>query len=165
MLETIYWLALILGAAYLLLGAVIGDIFDAFDFDFGDGTSVLGVFMTTIAAFGAGGLLGRQIWGQSEGVSVVTGLVAGAVLGFLAYLFFRALARSEAEDAFSLDSLVGRVGRVVLAITPNGTGRVSVLHDGMTRMFTATSKKNLLVGETVVVDSTNGDVLNVTRVK
>lgn len=166
MIEAVYWAMLAVGLGYLFIATVIGDFLDIFDFEFGDGVNVVGVFMATLAGMGSGGLLGVQVLGQSEGTSVLTGLFVAALLGGVSFLGFRVLAHSEAPNAFNLQELVGKVGRVIVSITPGSTGRVTILHDGMTRSFSATSKQQVLTpGETVVVDRTTGDVLEVKRVR
>lgn len=162
-LELAYWVALGVGALFLVLSILLGDVFDLFDFDLGDGVSATPVLFTAIAAFGGGGLLALKTSDISQGGSVVVGLASAFVLGGLALLFFKVLGRQEAEGAFSAEQLVGLEGRCTVAILPGKSGRVSVHHQGMTRSFTATSEEEIDSGADIVVRGTLGNSLKVSR--
>lgn len=162
-LELAYWVALGVGAGFLVLSILLGDVLDVFDFDFGDGVSATPILFTAIAAFGGGGLLALKTTEIGQGRSVLVGLASAFVLGGLALFFFRVLGRQEAEGAFSAVQLVGLEGRCTVAIPPGKTGRVSVHHQGMTRSFTATSEDQIRSGEDIVVRETLGNTLKVAR--
>lgn len=162
-LELAYWVALGVGAGFLVLTIVLGDVLDVFDFDLGDGVSATPVLFTAIAAFGGGGLLALKAGELDAGPSIVAGLVSAFVLGGLAFLFFKVLGRQEAETAFSASQLVGLDGRCTVAIHPGKTGRVSVHHQGMTRSFTATSEQEIASGDEIVVREALGNSLKVAR--
>src|SRR5688500_16582160 len=131
-LEVGYWIALGVGVGFLLLSIVLGDVFDFLDFldfDFGDGFAATPVFFTSIAAFGAGGLLGLNAFNLTSGGSIIAGVGSGLVLGALAALFFAALHKQEATDAFGTDQLIDARGRCTLGIVPGKSGRVSIQHE------------------------------------
>ena len=165
-LELAYWIALGVGAAFLLLSVVLGDIFDFLDFldfDLGDGFSATPVLFTAIAGFGGGGLLALQAFEASEGTSVFAGLGSAVVFGGLAAALFAALHRQEAKEGFTKVRLVGARGRCVLAIPAGREGRVAIAHEGMTRTLTASSDEAIATGEAVVVVDIVGDTLRVEK--
>ena len=162
-LEVAYWVALGVGAGFLVLSILLGDALDVFDFDLGDGVAATPVLFTAIAAFGGGGLLALKTTDISQGRSVLVGLASAFVLGGLAFLFFRVLGRQEGEGAFSAGQLVGLEGRCTVAIPAGRTGRVSVHHQGMTRSFTATSEQEIGSGGEIVVLEALGNTLKVAR--
>jgi membrane-bound ClpP family serine protease len=163
----VYWLALGIGLGLLVLSIVLGDVFDFLDFidiDIGGGDlSITPVLFTAVAAFGAGGLIGIEAFGLGQGGSIVMGLGAGIGAGGLAGLLFAALHRQEAKDPFELSKLVGGRGRCSLAVGPGRIGRVSVTHEGMTRVYSASSVEDIAVGEEVVVQDVVGSQLTVAR--
>ena len=162
-LETVYWIALAVGALFLLGSIVLGDIFDFLDFldiDLGGGFSATPVLFTTLAGFGAGGLLGLKAFDLSEGASVWPGLGTAVVMGGLAVFLFMALGKQEGKT-FGTGELVGERGRCVLAIPANREGRVAIHYAGMTRTYTASSTDPVAVGEEVVVVDAIGNALKV----
>ena len=165
-LEAAYWIALAVGASFLLLSILLGDVFDFLDFldfDIGDGFSVTPVLFTALAAFGGGGLLALDAFEASRGWSIVSGLGSGIVAASLAAALFAALHRQEAGEGFAVTQLVGARGRCTLAIRPGKEGRVAVHHEGMTRTFTATSAGEIGAGEDIVVLDVVGTSLKVSR--
>lgn len=162
-LEVAYWIALGVGAGFLVLTILLGDVLDVFDLDIGDGVSATPILFTAIAAFGGGGLLALKTTEVSQGKSILIGLASALVLGGLALLFFRGLGRQESEGAFSAAQLVGLEGRCTVAIVPGKSGRVSVHHEGMTRSFTATSEQEISSGDEIVVREALGGSLKVAR--
>ena len=165
-LELWYWIALGVGVGFLLLSIVFGDVFDFLDFldfDMGDGFAATPIVFTALAAFGGGGLLGVGAFGMGSGGSVLVGLASAFVFGGLAAMLFSTLRRQEAPQAFGIDQLVGARGRCSLAIVPGKSGRVSLLHEGMTRTFTATSDEPINSGDDVVVVDVVSNSLHVAR--
>lgn len=162
-LEVAYWIALGVGAGFLVLSILLGDVFDFIDFDLGDGISATPVLFTAIAGFGGGGLLALKASELDPGESVVVGLVSAVALGGLAFVFFKVLGGQEAEGAFSASQLVGSQGRCIVAIKPGASGRVLVPHEGMTRSFTATSDEEIASGDEIVVHGAIGNSLKVAR--
>lgn len=161
-LEAVYWLVLAVGLGMLVLALVVGDFLDFLDFDL-PGTDVAAgpVFFAATAAFGAGGLLGLQVFELSEGGSLLSGLGTGVVVGGLTAALFAALRRQEAAGGFDKTQLVGVRGRCTLAVAPGKVGRVTVRHEGMSRSFTATSSETIAAGEDIVVQDVVGGSLTV----
>ena len=83
---------------------------------------VIFAFMT---AFGGGGAA-ASVYGLSTLPSVGIGLGSGLVIGGLVYGLTLAVFRQQATSGFEVASLVGKSGRVVIAIPAGGTGQVSV---------------------------------------
>lgn len=162
-LEAAYWIALGVGAGFLVLSILLGDVLDVFDLDIGDGVSATPILFTAIAAFGGGGLLALETSDISQGRSILVGLASALVFAGLAFFFFKALAGQEAEGAFSADQLVGLQGHCTVAIPRGKSGRVSVRHQGMTRSFTATSEEEIVSGAEIVVREALGNSLKVAR--
>lgn len=163
-LEIAYWLALGVGLAILVLSVAFGGVLEIFEFDIGDvGVPFAPLFFGSIAAFGAGGLIGVEAFDLGTAGSIAAGLVTGVVVGVLIGLLFVLLHKQEADEPFALADLVGQRGRSTLAIGPGRTGKVSVHYAGMTRSLTATSVEEIAAGEEVVVLDIVGTVLTVAR--
>lgn len=162
-LELAYWIALGVGAGFLVLSILLGDVFDFIDFDLGDGVAATPVLFTAIAGFGGGGLLALNATELGAGASIAVGLLSAVGLGALALGFFKALGRQESEGVFSASQLAGLEGRCTVPIVPPKTGRVSVHHQGMTRSFTATSEQEIASGDEIVVQEAIGNTLKVAR--
>lgn len=163
-LELAYWIALGAGVGFLVLSIVLGDVFDIFDFlDFGlgDNFAATPVLFTGLAAFGGGGLLGLNALGLGAGASIFAGLGSAVLAGGAAAFLFTALQRQEAGPGFTVDQLVGARGRCTLAIQAGKEGKVAILHDGMTRTLSASSRHDIAVGDDVVVDDAVGTSLRV----
>ena len=161
-LELVYWLTLGIGLGMLFLSMVLGGILDSFDIDFGDaGIPIVPVLFGSIAAFGAGGLLGTKAFGFGAGGSIALGLGTGAAAGTATVLLFLVLKRQEQAEGFEVSRLVGVRGRTTLAIGPGRVGRVSVHYAGMTRSLTATSREDIPAGVDIVVEDVVGGVLTV----
>lgn len=166
-LEAAYWIALGIGTGFLLLSIFLGDVFDFLDFlDFGLGDSFAAtpVLFTGLAAFGGGGLLALNAFGTGAGASIFAGLGSSILAGGLAAALFAALHRQEAGPGFTVDQLVGARGRCTLAISSGKEGKVAILHEGMTRTLSASSRHEITVGEDVVVDDAVGNSLRVSPV-
>lgn len=163
-LELVYWVALGVGLGFLAISVIVGEIFDAMHLDFGDtGVPVIPVLFASLAAFGAGGLLGIEAFGFGRGGSVMTGLGTGIAVGGLTAGMFGLLRRQESKEGFELSKLVGERGRSTMAIGPGRTGRVSIYYAGMTRSLNATSAEAIPSGQEIVVIDVVGNVLTVSR--
>jgi membrane protein implicated in regulation of membrane protease activity len=136
-MNTYYWFALIVGAG-LLLFSLLGDAdggdgadgADGNDAD-PDGLRILSMRTATyfLFAFGATGILA----GLTRAGGLVTAIVAaaaGVFSGGLSAATFRWLKRSQSGALAADDSLVGRVGRVTLPLSENGTGKIEIERSG-----------------------------------
>ncbi|MBI4259827.1 MAG: hypothetical protein HY658_04610 [Actinobacteria bacterium] len=163
-LEAVYWVTLGVGLGILAISLLLGDIFDFFDVDIGDtGLPIIPVFFAAMSAFGAGGLLGIELFGLGTRGSVVTGLGVGLGAGALTALLFAALRRQETHEGFELSHMIGERGMCTLSLGPGRVGKVSVHHAGMTRSFPATSDETIGAGEEVVVRDVVGETMRVAR--
>lgn len=131
---TVFLAIAAIGFIFLLLSMVFGELFDHLDLgggvdhDFDHGgpgifsTRILSVFVTCFGAFGA---IATQ-YGLSPAPAAGIGLIGGVVFGGILWAFARFLwAQQSSSDVVSGD-LVGRSGRVVVAIPAGGVGQVRV---------------------------------------
>ncbi|HEX9713906.1 MAG TPA: NfeD family protein [Actinomycetota bacterium] len=163
-LEAAYWIALGAGLGFLVLALLLGDVFDLFDIELGGSDLAAGpIFFATVAAFGAGGLLGIKAFEFGTGGSIYVGLGTGLSMGALTGLLFSALRRQEAGDGFELAKLIGARGRCSVAIHPGQVGRVIVPYGGMSRSLSARSSDEIAVGDEVVVKDVVGNTITVSR--
>jgi len=122
---------------------------------------VIFAFMT---AFGGGGAV-ASVYGLSTLPSVGIGLGSGLVIGGLVYALTLAVFRQQATSGFEVASLVGKPGRVVIAIPAGGTGQVSVAAGGGSSTLLASARDGDAVpeGSTVRVVQVQGDRLVIER--
>ena len=152
--DFIFAVATLVGGVLLLITVVfddiLGGILDSFGLEFG-GTSVTPLLLGFIAMFGAGGLLATQVFdihgGQAALVATVFGIVGAGIAGGL----FAWLRRSESEEPFSLEDLVGGSAYVSVAIPAGRYGTVMVHAEGQAHEFAATSSSEVPSGSTVSV--------------
>jgi len=160
--DTVFLACMLIGVVLLLLTVLLDDIFsgvfEAFDFDIGDG-SALPVVLGFVAMFGAGGLIGTQTLGLSSAGASFLGVGAGVVGAGLVYLVYGMLKRMEAPGAFSRSDLIGHVGRVDLPIKANGDGSINISYSGLSHTFAATSAQDLPSGAVVTVTAVAGTTL------
>lgn len=156
-----------IGFLFLLISLIFGEIFDFFhfdaDLDHGGpsffSTRVLSVFIT---AFGGVGAIGVR-YGLTPGTASLAGVASGFALGSLIYFFARFLYNQQASSDMSVHDLVGRTGRVVVAIPAEGVGQVRLQigetlvdkiarsHDGQPIPENAVARVEEILGETLVV--------------
>ncbi len=152
--DFIFAVATLVGGVLLLITVVfddiLGGILDAFGLEVG-GTSVTPLLLGFIAMFGAGGLLATQVFdihgGQAALVATVFGIIGAGIAGGL----FAWLRRSESEEPFSLEDLVGGSAYVSVAIPAGRYGTVMVHAEGQAHEFAATSSSEVPSGSTVSV--------------
>ena len=94
------------------------------------------VIFTFMTAFGGGGAI-ASLYGLSTIASVGAGLAAGLVIGGAIYALSVAMFRQQSSSGFDLGSLIGRPGRVVVAIPAQGTGQVAIEAGGGTSTLLA----------------------------
>ena len=163
-LETAYWIALAVGMGFLVLSLLLGDLFDFLDFEVGGSDFAGGpVFFATLAAFGAGGLIGIKGFGFGTGGSIYLGIGTGLGMGAVTTMLFTALRRQEAGAGFDLSQLTGVHGRCTVALGPGKVGRIVVRSAGMSRSLAARSAEDIAVGEEIVVKEVVGNTITVSR--
>jgi membrane protein implicated in regulation of membrane protease activity len=118
------------GFLFLMISLFFGEIFEHFDsaldhdLDHGGpgffSTRIISVFITAFGGFGA--IATEQGMGPlaASGVGAVSGFILAAPVYFLARFLFGQQATSETRA----QDLVGRVGRVIIAIPAGGVGQV-----------------------------------------
>jgi membrane-bound ClpP family serine protease len=159
--NAIFLFCLVLGGGLLLitvlLGEVVGGLFDALNigFDVG-GVMLMPPLLGFVAMFGVGGLIGTQVLDLDNGRASLVGAVAGAAGFALVFGMFSVLKRSESAPAFSLDDLVGQTGRVNVTIPARRFGSVFVTYAGTSHNLTATADADLASGSAVRIVSIAG---------
>ena len=167
----IFLFCLVVGGGLLLLTVVLDDVIGGVLDALHVGVHVAGVALMPpllgfISMFGIGGLIGTQVLKLDNGRASLLGGVAG-VLGFaLVWGMFAALRRAEGAEAFSLTDLVGRTGRVNVAIPARRYGSVFISYAGASHNLTATADVDVppgssvrvtgIAGTNVIVEPTSG---------
>jgi membrane-bound ClpP family serine protease len=152
---------LLIGGGLLLLTLIFDDICGGilnaihFGFDLG-GVSPTPVVLGFVAMFGVGGLLGLHSFGLGPGGATGVGFVAGVVGAGIVLGAFKALARAESTEAFSLADMVGSTGRVSVAIPANRFGSVLISFAGASHNMTATADAEIPAGRLVKVVAVAG---------
>lgn len=119
-----------MGFLFLMLALVFGGLFEFFeaDHDFDSGgpgffsTRVMAVFVTT---FGGAGAVATY-YGLSPVPAALVGFASGFVFGGAIYGLARFLYQQQASSEVRSGDLVGVIGRIVIAIPPEGVGQVRV---------------------------------------
>ena len=119
----------LVGLALVGVSLVLGDVFDGvFDVLAGDvfSSAVIGGF---VSAFGFGAALMEAI-GTPTFVSVLVGVGAGAVVGWLAAWLTRLVKDGSSDATLTPEDALGRSGRVITSIPSDGYGTVRLLIGG-----------------------------------
>jgi membrane protein implicated in regulation of membrane protease activity len=159
--NAIFVFCLAVGGGLLLLTVVlddiIGGVFDAMHIGFHvAGVALMPPLLGFIAMFGIGGLIGTQIFHLDNGPASIVGGIAGAFGFALVFGMFAVLRRSEGEEAFSLNELVGQTGRVSVAIPAKRYGSVFISYAGGSHNLTATADVDVPPGSSVRVTGIAG---------
>lgn len=151
------------GALLLIVGLVIGDVFDGVlpESDWLSMTAIA----TWLTAFGFGAYVIDERSPLPTIIAVIVGAAAGFALGYVALRWSRSLATMATDATPTAADLTGRHGRVITAIPPRSSGEILVRMGGQPVKLTAVAGSGQ--GETfergtevVVVD-----VLSSTRVE
>lgn len=159
--NSIFLLCLIVGGGLLLITIIVDDVLggllDAFDvgFDIG-GVSLMPPLLGFVSMFGVGGLVGTQILGLDNGRASLLGAVLGSAGAGLVFVMWSTLKKAEGAPAFSLQELVGKNGRVSVAIPARRYGTVLLSHAGMSHQLGATADKDIDSGTPVRVTEIAG---------
>jgi membrane protein implicated in regulation of membrane protease activity len=126
--------------------------------------------LSTIAFFAATfGVLGLALGfvGTGAGTTFAAAAAGGVAMGALNSTVFGYLRRSESTSGVSDDQIAGAIGRVVLPISGDGRGRVSVSVGGQQVYLSARALPGapavLEAGAPVLVVEVRGGVAQVTR--
>jgi membrane protein implicated in regulation of membrane protease activity len=151
------------GVALLLISLLFGDlldgVFEGFDIDTGGllSTEVIGAFL---GAFGFGGALLRSATTLSWPLAIAGGVVAGLVVGAIAFMIVRLVVDMPTDATPRSADLAGKLGRVVTRIPLDGLGEITVLHAGHPVKMNARAHEPIASGTDVVII----DVLSPTAV-
>jgi membrane protein implicated in regulation of membrane protease activity len=162
--QAIFAGCVLIGGGLLLITVLLDDILSGVldvlhvSFDLG-GVSLMPLLLSFIAMFGVGGLIGLELLDLSGGASAAVGAVTGLFGAGLAYVLFSFLRRAEAPEAFALDDLVGRTGRVAVSIPAQRHGAVLVSYAGTTQNLTATADVDVPAGTIVTVTAVAGSTV------
>lgn len=160
--DWVFAVSALVGGVLLLITVVfddiIGGLLDGFGFDVG-GTTITPILLGFIGMFGAGGLFATQVLDVHGAQAAIVGVVSGIGGAALAGALFGVLRRSESEEPFKLDDLVGGSAYVSVAIPANRFGSVLVKAEGQTHEFAATADAEVAAGRTVTIVGVAGNAV------
>ena len=167
--DLVFGVCLLAGGALLLLTLVLDDIFSGLlgaihlGFDVA-GVSPAPMLLGFLAMFGVGGLFGLHGIGAGVGVATLTGIVAGLLGSGVVFAAFKVLKQAESSDTFSLEEMIGSIGRVSVGIPANHFGTVLIGFAGTSHNMTATADAEIAAGRAVKVVAVAGTNLVVAPV-
>ena len=159
--DLVFGVCLLIGGALLLLTLIVDDIFGGLLGALHLGFDVAGVSPTPlllgfISMFGVGGLFGLHSLGLGPGPATLSGVVSGALGAGVVFGAFKVLRQAESTDTFSLEDMVGSIGRVSVAIPANRFGTVLISFAGGSHNMTATADNEIPAGKQVKVVAVAG---------
>jgi membrane protein implicated in regulation of membrane protease activity len=166
----LYLLALILGGGILLVQLLAGS--DHHDVDHGgsphpdEGPGVLSIRSATygLFTFGVVGGVLHVLRLASPGLALAGGLVTGAITTFVVGLTFKRLSDPEASGEAGFHEVKGGRGRVLVACSRDGRGKIRVSLKGQqVDMLATTDEESIPVGAEVLVVEVRDDVAHVAR--
>jgi membrane protein implicated in regulation of membrane protease activity len=160
----VFAISMILALVLLLITVVLDDVVSGVLDGLHMGVDIAGVSIAPIALgfmamFGIGGLFGTQAMDLDSGRASIVGAGAGVVGGLVVYGMFRLLTRSQGEEAYSINELVGQTGRVVVGIPAGRHGEVLISFGGASQKRTATADTDIKSGSTVTVTAVAGSIV------
>lgn len=161
-----------IGFIFLILSLIVGDLFEAFDFDLDLDTNgdfglfdsrVISVFLTS---FGFIAALSLQL-GFSGIVSSLFGVGSGIVLGALVFAFGYFLHSQQSTSSVSEKDLIGRTAHVVVGIRPESVGQISckVGEERIEKVARTRNGEEIKTGQTVFIEEITGDAVIVSLEK
>lgn len=166
----LYLLALILGGGIMLVQLVAGS--DHHDLDHGEGPhpyegpGVLSIRSATYGLFTFGFVGGalHVLALARPGLALAGGLVTGALTTFFVGLTFRRLSDPEATGEAGFHEAKGGLGRVLVACSRGGRGKIRVSLKGQqVDMLATTDEESIPAGTEVRVVEVRDDVAHVAR--
>lgn len=166
----LYLLALILGGGILLVQLLAGS--DHHDLDHGggphpyEGPGVLSIRSATygLFTFGVVGGVLHVLALASPGLALAGGLATGVMTTFFVGLTFKRLSDPEASGEAGFHEMKGGRGRVLVACTRDGRGKIRVSLKGQqVDMLATTDEESIPVGAEVRVVDVRDDVAHVAR--
>ena len=164
----LYFAIALIGTLFLILSAVLGEVFDFFgdaDVD-GDVHPLSGkVLATGMTAFGATGMITQYYdWGPL--LSAATSALAALFLGAAAWWLISTLQSQTASTDTIVSSMRGHSAQVTIAISPGQIGEVQLSSATGSRHMSARAIDggSIPAGTSVRVVETSGSVLLVEQV-
>lgn len=137
----------------------IGDV-DAFDIGSVDVSPISPITISTfITAFGAVGIIVRQLFDVSAAFSLLWSTAGGLLLASAMFLFYsRFLIGSQGSSEVRVSQLVGLTAEVVAPISRGGIGEIAVVAQGSRVTYPARSSQGAAIkrGTLVVIDQMLG---------
>ena len=156
LLDTVYMILLAIGfiwAVLILVGQGAGglDIGTDVDVDTGDIPSFdhgeVGLpsispmsIASFITAFGAFGIISRQLFGATPTTSLIYAVVGGLAVGVVAQLLFIFVFSPQTSSLRSRSDIVGLIGEVTIPIPEDGVGQIAVVSRGIRATYSARAK-------------------------
>lgn len=137
------------GIGLLVISLIVGDLLDGF-LDFGGDFFSSAALAGFLGAFGFGGALALDL-ADSLGIAIVTGVVAGLVVGAGAGWASYQLKQGGDEANVRTGDLTGASATVISAIPADGFGEVSVVAAGHITKLNARSSTPLAAGTPVTI--------------
>lgn len=102
----------------------------------------------------------------SYGISIIIGSVLGIIIVAIQSALFLVMKKLEDKRIPSLDGIEGLNGKVYLTIPGNGSGKVTITHNGSSKTLNATSSEGneIPTGSMVKVDSYDGSTVSVSLI-
>lgn len=140
-------------------GFDIGDA-DAFDVGSVEVSPISPITISTfITAFGAVGIISRQLFGVSGPVSLLSSTAGGLLLSGVMFLFYsRFLIGSQGSSEVRVSQLVGLTAEVIAPIPEDGVGEIAVVAQGSRVTYPARSSQGTAIkrGTLVIIDQMLG---------
>jgi hypothetical protein len=137
----------------------VGDI-DAFDVGSVEVSPISPITISTfITAFGAVGIISRQLFDVSGSISLVWSTVGGLLLSGAMFVFYsQFLIGSQGSSEVRVSQLVGLTAEVIAPIPPDGVGEIAVVAQGSRVTYPARSSSGAAIkrGTLVVIDQMLG---------
>ena len=137
----------------------VGDL-DAFDVGSVEVSPISPITISTfITAFGAVGIISRQLFEVSGPVSLLLSTLGGLLLSGLMFLFYsRFLIGSQGSSEVRVSQLVGLTAEVTAPIPEDGVGEIALVAQGSRVTYPARSSQGTPIkrGTLVVIDQMLG---------
>jgi membrane-bound ClpP family serine protease len=161
---TIFLIIGCVGFLFLMISLIVGDLFDAFDFDMDLDTNgdfglfdsrVVSVFLTALGFVGA---LAVQ-FGFGAIFGALFGLASGIVLGAFVFAFGYFLHSQQASSSVGDKDLLGRTAQVVVGIRPGSVGQISCLvgDERIEKVARTANGEGIEAGKTVFIEEITGE--------
>jgi membrane protein implicated in regulation of membrane protease activity len=114
---------------------------------------------TFITAFGAVGIISRQLFEVSGPVSLVLSTLGGLLLSGIMFLFYsRFLIGSQGSSEVRVSQLVGLTAEVTAPIPEDGVGEIALVAQGSRVTYPARSSRGIPItrGTLVIIDQMLG---------